>query len=144
MPNICKVLQPLQDTEPSSYCSENQWNPKDGDFQNQQSSNSSLQLLENLVYNYAKDNLIILHLSIKDPYAQKFQKEEKMPIISYIANIGGLLGLWLGFSIITGVEMLYHVLNSIISIIIKAQDKDTTMAENNVEIAHNPRKANMV
>lgn len=67
-----------------------------------------------------------------------------MPVISYIANIGGLLGLWLGFSIITGVEMLYHVLNSIISIIIKAQDKDTTMAENNVEIAHNPRKANMV
>ena len=86
----------------------------------------------------------MLHVFIKEPYVKRYVKEEKMPIISYIANIGGLLGLWLGFSIITWVEMLYHVLNSIISIIIKAQDKDTTMAENNVEIAHNPRKANMV
>ena len=112
-PNICKVLQPLQDKDPSSYCSENQWIPKDGDFQNEQTPNSSLQILENLVYNYAKDNLIILHLSIKDPYAQKFQKEEKMPIISYIANLGGLLGFGLGFSVITGIEIVYHCLSAI-------------------------------
>ena len=100
--------------------------------------------VEDSVLNYAKSNLVMLHVFIKEPYVKRYVKEEKMPIISYIANIGGLLGLWLGFSIITGVEMLYHVLNSIISIIIKAQDKDTTMTENNVEIAHNPRKANMV
>ena len=140
-PDLCSDLLPLSNLQPDIYCPNNEWKPRKSGIFN---CTESKCLIEDSVLNYAKNNLVMLHVFIKEPYVKRYVKEEKMPVISYIANIGGLLGLWLGFSIITGVEMLYHVLNSIISIIIKAQDKDTTMAENNVEIAHNPRKANMV
>ena len=118
-PNICEDLEPLQDEDPEKYCHENQWSPDALEeiidcSSNTTQRNNSCNYIENHVLQYAKDNLVIIHLSIKDPYAQKFQKEEKMPIISYIANLGGLLGFGLGFSVITGIEIVYHFLSAII------------------------------
>ena len=42
--------------------------------------------------------------------AMEFSREPKMTTIQYISQIGGLLGLWLGFSIISAVEILYWCL----------------------------------
>ena len=50
---------------------------------------------------------------IKDPYVKKFIKDEKITRISFLANAGGLLGLCMGFSVISVAEIIYHVAYSI-------------------------------
>ena len=37
----------------------------------------------------------------------EYTREERMTLIQYISQIGGLLGLCLGFSFISGVEIIY-------------------------------------
>ena len=40
-----------------------------------------------------------INFNIKDPYAKRFMKDEKITKTAYIANSGGLLGLCMGFSL---------------------------------------------
>lgn len=49
----------------------------------------------------------------QDPYAKKFLKDVKTTKTSYIANSGGILGLCMGFSFISGAEVIFHFLSSI-------------------------------
>ena len=141
-PQICLKLGPLSKLHPTVYCPNNEWNPKASGIENCTESNC---VIEDTILDYATNNLIMLHVLIKEPYVKRYVKDEKMPIISYIANIGGLLGLWLGFSIITGVEMVYHILNGFVSNLWKAPpNKDEVISENNVEIRHKGDKPEMV
>ncbi len=56
---------------------------------------------------YASENLVALDIYIRDPYVRLYMRREKITIISFIGNIGGLLGLFMGFSFISMVEVLY-------------------------------------
>jgi hypothetical protein len=64
--------------------------------------------IEDVILTYARENLVMFNIFIKDPYAKRFQKDEKITKTSYIANSGGLLGLCMGFSLISGAEILFH------------------------------------
>ena len=37
----------------------------------------------------------------------EFSRDQKMTFIGYLSQMGGLLGLWLGFSFISAIEILY-------------------------------------
>lgn len=50
---------------------------------------------------------------LQDSYVKRFIKDEKITRISFIANAGGLLGLCLGFSVISVAEILYHGILSV-------------------------------
>ena len=43
----------------------------------------------------------------KDSFATKIVRDEKVTITSFVANVGGLLGLCMGFSLVSVVEMVY-------------------------------------
>ena len=72
---------------------------------------------------YARENLVMFNIFIKDPYAKRFQKDEKITKTSYIANSGGLLGLCMGFSLISGAEILYHCFFGVYSAIFPSEKK---------------------
>ena len=55
----------------------------------------------------------LLTIIIKDSYVKKFIKDEKITRISFLANAGGLLGLCMGFSVISVAEIVYHIAFSI-------------------------------
>ena len=103
-PNICSTLEPLNGMEENDYCINNRWTP------NHRLVNCTQRHcpMEEMILEYSRKNLLMFHVLIKDPYAQRFKRDEKMPISSFIANLGGLLGLWLGFSVISGAEVLFH------------------------------------
>jgi len=69
------------------------------------------QLLDFLL-NYAKENLSVLNIYFRDPYYTKFVKDENIPVISFIGNAGGLLGLCLGMSFVSIFELFYHFILS--------------------------------
>ena len=44
---------------------------------------------------------------IANSYVKKVARKEKIAVSSFVANIGGLLGLFLGFSFISFIEIIY-------------------------------------
>lgn len=86
-----------------SYCSRsNRW-------RTERLNNKTLsQKVETEIYGYARENLAIINIFIKESYTKRFRKTEKMSRISYIASSGGLLGLCMGFSFVSLAEILYH------------------------------------
>ena len=59
---------------------------------------------------YASENLAKIKLMIRDPYVQTIRREQAVTLTAFLANTGGLLGLCLGFSVISLAEMIYHLL----------------------------------
>ena len=113
-PNICQTLSPLRNMSPDVFCKDNIWSlPKS------QVANCTRKKcpLEEAILDYARDNLVMFNIFIKDPYAKRFQKDEKITKTSYIANSGGLLGLCMGFSLISAAEILFHCFFGIFSAI---------------------------
>ena len=63
-------------------------------------SNNDCPVVE-AILDYAKDNLVMFNIFIKDPYAKRFMKDEKITKTAYIANSGGLLGICLLLTFLT-------------------------------------------
>ena len=63
--------------------------------------------LVNELYRYGKDNLALIHIVIQSPYVTKIKRDVEMTFTSYIANTGGIVGLCLGFSFISGFELIF-------------------------------------
>ena len=63
--------------------------------------------LQSVVNQYAKDNIAVVKVWLVDPYVKKINREVKVSMSQFIANIGGNLGLWQGMSLISVVELVY-------------------------------------
>ena len=63
-------------------------------------------LLKELV-DYGENNLAMVKIMIQSPYVTKMKRDVAMAYTTFIANSGGLLGLCLGFSFISGVELIF-------------------------------------
>ena len=46
---------------------------------------------------YARRNLALVNVYIRDPVVTRIKRDEKIPLIGFVANTGGLLGLTMGF-----------------------------------------------
>ena len=42
----------------------------------------------------------------------RIKRDQKITVIGFVANTGGLLGLCMGFSLVSAFEILYHILIS--------------------------------
>ncbi len=69
--------------------------------------------LEEDIFQYAKHNLAVVNVYIKDPVVTRISRDQKIPIIAFVANTGGLLGLCMGFSLVSVFEIVYHILGSL-------------------------------
>ena len=100
-PNLCPTLEMYPNI--TEYCTES------NRFRSDRMTNKTyLKNVEYEVYKYARENLAIINIFIKESYTKRFRKTEKMSRISYIASSGGLLGLCMGFSFVSLAEILYH------------------------------------
>ena len=52
-------------------------------------------LLDSL-HSYARANLALINVYIRDPYATHFIRDEELPTIVFAAGFGGLLGVFSG------------------------------------------------
>ena len=59
------------------------------------------------MYKYGRKNLALIHVMIQSPYFTKIKRDVAMTFTTYIANSGGLLGLCLGFSFMSGIEIIF-------------------------------------
>ena len=59
------------------------------------------------IHRYGKKNLASIHVLIQNPYVLTINRDVAMSFTSYIANTGGLLGLCLGFSFVSAIEVFF-------------------------------------
>ena len=71
--------------------------------------------IEDIVVRYAKENLILANVFMKTPFVTQFLKDQKENIIDYVARAGGLLGLCMGFSFVTGFEVIFYFFSGLSS-----------------------------
>jgi hypothetical protein len=70
----------------------------------------NFQELVSVLYRYARENLALVNIYIKDPAVTKIKRDQRVPVIWFIANVGGILGLSMGCSLVTVFEILHHLL----------------------------------
>ena len=63
--------------------------------------------LEEQIVEYSRQNIAKVDIFLKDPYVKRFIREEKISEITFVGTVGGLLGLFIGFSFVSAVEMVY-------------------------------------
>ena len=61
---------------------------------------------------YAKDNIAIVKIFMREPFAEVLKVTVDTTTLDFISNIGGLLGLCMGFSLVTVAEILYYLFDS--------------------------------
>lgn len=66
-----------------------------------------------MLYIYAKNNLVMVNIYIKEPVVTRIWRDEKIPVIHFVAYTGGLLGLCMGFSLVSLFEIVYYTLKSL-------------------------------
>jgi hypothetical protein len=71
---------------------------------------TSADVLRSELFRYARHNMAVVNVYIKDPVAMRIKRDQKIPLIGFVANTGGLLGLCMGFSLVSFVEIVYHLL----------------------------------
>ena len=95
----------LQNIKEEEFCpSNNKWN-KERAFGN--NTKKAVDFEED-VFKYAQNNIVILSMFIRTPFAEKIVTDEKISRISFMSDVGGLLGLFMGFSFVSAVEILFH------------------------------------
>ena len=53
------------------------------------------------------ENLAFTQVMMQSPYVTFIKREAAMTFTSYVANTGGLLGLCVGFSFISGIKIIF-------------------------------------
>ena len=76
---------------------------------------SSDEELLDALFLYARENLALVNIYIKPPVVTRITKDERIPIIWFVANCGGILGLCMGFSIVTVFEVLHYLCRLVIT-----------------------------
>ena len=69
--------------------------------------------MEDMLFIYAKNNLVMVNIYIKEPVVTRIWRDEKIPVIHFVAYTGGLLGLCMGFSLMSLFEIVYYTLKSL-------------------------------
>ena len=80
-------------------------------------SNESHEELVTGLFKYARENLALVNIYIKPPVVTRIMKDERTPVIRFVANFGGILGLCMGCSIVTGFEVFYFIFNSLFNFV---------------------------
>lgn len=87
--------------------------------------------LEEQIVLYSRENIAKVDIFLKDPYVKRFIREEKISEFTFVGTVGGLLGLFLGFSFVSAVEMVYLCILGCVTAKLPYESKD--------EVEHLPK-----
>ena len=67
------------------------------------------------ILKYTKENIAMVWLFVRDPYYTSIKRDVEMTLTSFLGSAGGLVGLFMGFSLISLIEGCYHFINILIN-----------------------------
>ena len=60
------------------------------------------------MYDYSRKNIALVNLFIREPFAKEILTSVKTTRLAFVSDLGGLLGLFMGFSFVSIFEILFH------------------------------------
>ena len=100
-PDLCQTLEYFEDFFDANSSCQN-W-PHNFLHVSKKPNNT---LLEEMI-RYGRKNLAVVRVMIQSPYVTRIKRDVSMTFTTYVANSGGLLGLCVGFSFISGIELIF-------------------------------------
>ena len=76
-------------------------------FRGLNASSEEVSRFRRLMLEYARRNLVRVTAYIESPYTVRFTTDQVMSWNTFIANLGGMMGLCMGMSFVSIVEVLY-------------------------------------
>ena len=73
----------------------------------------SLRNLDEIILEYAVDNIVMIRIYFKEPFYTLFVKDQSVTFVNFVANAGGLVGLCMGLSFLIVVEVMYHLASQV-------------------------------
>ena len=70
--------------------------------------------LIDFLYNYARENFAVVSIQIRDPFYTRILRDEEIPFVTFLGDAGGLMGLFMGVSLISFFEIFYFFSNIVI------------------------------
>ena len=67
--------------------------------------------LKNFLFSYAQKNFAIVNILIRDPFYTRIIRDEEISLVTFLGDTGGLLGLFMGVSLISFFEVFYFCLD---------------------------------
>ena len=77
-------------------------------LQGQGSSKNDTEIPQ-FITKYARENIAKVYIYLREPFVKEIIREEKITLIQFIGSTGGLLGLFLGFSVVSLIEIFYMI-----------------------------------
>ncbi|GAB0088073.1 Pickpocket protein 28 [Sergentomyia squamirostris] len=65
--------------------------------------------LKKYSYDYVRDNIALLHIFFVENSIHSYTKSEFIGFTDFLSSTGGLLGLFLGFSVVSLIEIIYYI-----------------------------------
>jgi hypothetical protein len=74
----------------------------------------------NFLYTYAQENFAVVSIQIRDPFYTRILRDEEISLVTFLGDAGGLMGLFMGVSLISFFEVFYFFFNFIAIKVYKA------------------------
>ena len=85
-----------------------------------------------LLVSYAKENTALLTTFLSTPFTQIIGVDEDSSVIDAISSVGGLLGLFMGFTMVTVAEIVYYSSSLLITSIFGIKNQVKREKETNI------------
>ena len=115
-PDICMKLEPLKNINLGRACKNRRWPLTRSSLPNCTWERCDV---EEAIIKYSKDNLVVINIFFPNPFVKRMIRDVLITPLDFIGNVGGLLGLCMGFSILSLAEIFYHILATILNFIFK-------------------------
>ncbi|XP_023327060.1 uncharacterized protein LOC111700406 [Eurytemora carolleeae] len=117
-PNICAGVKQAMDT---GACSSTIREPYNGTKYSSDPEESDQ--FKDTIVKYMRENIAVINVFIREPYILEISSDEQFSWTAFIGNLGGCLGLCIGASIISIIEVIWHLLMSLVSGLKSSQTK---------------------
>ena len=69
-----------------------------------------IDMFEETVLRYMRENVAVVNMFLKQPYCELIRQDRDRTWIAFMSDIGGTLGLCLGASVVSLVEIVWYCL----------------------------------
>lgn len=95
-------------------------------------SNRSMEF-EKILLLYARRNLIKVNIYIRDPYVALYSTEEKITEIAFVGMFGGIMGLFMGSSFVSAIEIPFMMVSKFLVEKFKLYGKSDKVSKNKID-----------
>ena len=71
---------------------------------------TDMEMFKSSILEYSKEHLVLMSVSMGKPYMSVFQTDVVMSLPTFVGNVGGSLGLCMGFSLVSIAEIIYYLI----------------------------------